>query len=79
MFRTGEPARMTTAEWTRLEARGLLGEARLSCQILCEADMRLEVVNRLSDSDLDDAGPRPGDSITPEPEWMDAPDPSARA
>jgi hypothetical protein len=69
---------MTVAERTRLEARDLLGQARLSCQILCEADMRLEVVNRLSESDLDDAGPRPSESITPPPEWTSAPGPSVQ-
>lgn len=72
-FRAGEPTTMTAAERERLEARDLLGKARLSCQIRCEHDMRLEVLQRLSESDLDDAGPRPNDSITPLPIWIEAP------
>lgn len=71
VFSEGEPDRMTEAERERLIARDLLGTARLSCQILCAHDMRLEVVNRLSTSDLDDAGPRPADHITPDPIWTD--------
>jgi hypothetical protein len=64
---------MTAAERERLEARELLGQARLSCQILCESDMRLDPVQTLSNSDLDDAGPRPADDITPPPVWLDVP------
>jgi ferredoxin len=72
-FLDGEPDRMTAAEYARLEAHELLGKVRLSCQILCEADMRLDVLKTLSNSDLDDAGPRPDDAITPPPEWREAP------
>lgn len=69
-FIHGEPAKMTAAEKERLEARGILGQFRLSCQILCEHDMKLEVINRLSTSDLEDAGSRPADNITPTPVWL---------
>lgn len=69
-FLNGEPLRMTAAEHERLEQRGLLGTARLSCQITCEDDMRLEVLQRLSTSDLEDAGPRPASDITPAPDWI---------
>lgn len=69
----GEPSRMTVAERERLEARGLLGEVRLSCQILADHDFRLEPLQTLSNSDLDDAGPRPADEITPTPVWIEAP------
>jgi ferredoxin len=69
----GEPQRMTAAERTRLESRGLLGEVRLSCQILCYHDMHVEVINRESVSGLGDAGPRPADYITPIPTWMSKP------
>jgi ferredoxin len=72
VFLDGEPERMTEAERERLEQRGLLGQARLSCQITCEGDMHLEVVQRLSTSDLEDAGPRPDDAITPLPVWVSA-------
>ncbi|MEP7290135.1 MAG: 2Fe-2S iron-sulfur cluster-binding protein [Chloroflexota bacterium] len=66
----GEPQRMTAAERDRLDARGLMGEVRLSCQILCYHDLRLEVVNRVSTSSEEDAGPRPADGITPLPNWI---------
>ena len=72
-FHEGEPARMTKAERERLEQRELLGDVRLSCQILCEHDMSVTPVNRLHETELDDAGPRPKNDITPEPEWVEVP------
>lgn len=72
-FVEGEPTKMTEAELERLEARGLLGEARLSCQIQVEGDMKLEVLQRLSESDFDDQGNRPAESITPSPVWVTKP------
>lgn len=69
----GEPQRMTAAEKTRLEARGLLGEVRLSCQILLFQDLKLEVINHVSSSGEQDAGPRPAESITPFPTWTTKP------
>ncbi len=68
-FIEGEPEAMTAAELTRLQMRGLLGTARLSCQILCDHDMHLEVLQRLSTSDVESAGDRPAEQITPEPVW----------
>jgi ferredoxin len=72
-FVRGEPTLMTTAERERLELRGLLGEVRLSCQISCDHDMTLLVLNTVSNSDVEDAGPLPADEITPQPEWVAAP------
>jgi ferredoxin len=73
-FHEGEPDVMTVAERDRLsQQEGLLGTVRLSCQILCDHDMTLTPVNRLSTSGLDDAGGRPEDHITPEPEWIETP------
>lgn len=77
-FLEGEPSRMTAAELERLKARDLLGKYRLSCQILCEQDMRIEVIQTLSNSDLDDAGERPADAITPDPVWIDKPEVTAQ-
>jgi ferredoxin len=37
-FVAGEPAQMTQAEKDKLAEKGLLGQARLSCQILCDHD-----------------------------------------
>ncbi|MBK8023557.1 MAG: (2Fe-2S)-binding protein [Chloroflexi bacterium] len=69
-FINGEPETMTAAEKERLEARGLLGTARLSCQILCQGDIKIEVINRLATSDFHDPGPRPEEEITPDPQWI---------
>lgn len=69
-FVAGEPARQTRAELDILTTRELLGQGRLSCQIVCEHDMSLKPVRTVSSSGLD-AGPRPADSIEPEPVWLD--------
>src|ERR1700745_3361683 len=45
-FIEGEPTRMTVAERTRLEERGLAG-VRLSCQIVCDHDMTVRAISRL--------------------------------
>ena len=74
VFKEGEPEKMTQAEYDRLSARGLLGQVRLSCQIVCDHDMTVEALNLFPDSGLDDPGPRPEDHITPEPVWIDAPE-----
>lgn len=68
-FLAGEPEQMTVAERAKLEERGLLGAVRLSCQILCDHDMRVRIVNRLSTSGLPDPGPAPAAEITPPAEW----------
>ncbi|MDZ4765802.1 MAG: 2Fe-2S iron-sulfur cluster-binding protein [Chloroflexota bacterium] len=72
-FLSGEPTRMTSAELERLQARNIVGQFRLSCQIVCDHDMRVDVVHTLSNSDLTDAGSRPADTITPDPVWIDTP------
>lgn len=68
-FIEGEPSAMTRAEQEVLERKGLQG-VRLSCQIECQNDMTVRVVSRLEGSGRADAGPRPGDSIEPTPEWL---------
>lgn len=73
-FHSGEPAKMTVAEYERLSQQDdLLGNVRLSCQIPCEADMTITPVMSMESSGLDDPGGRPEDQITPDPEWRDAP------
>lgn len=72
-FITGEPDSMTQAEKGRLEAKELLGQVRLSCQILCDHDMAVRPLMRVSRGDADSPGARPEDYITPEPEWIDKP------
>jgi ferredoxin len=65
-FISGEPDKMTVAEKSVLAARGLIG-VRLSCQILCDHDMAVRIISRLTGSGRVDAGKRPADEIQPQP------------
>ncbi|MEO7910417.1 MAG: 2Fe-2S iron-sulfur cluster-binding protein [Roseiflexaceae bacterium] len=69
-FISGEPERMTVAERDKLAEKGLLGQVRLSCQILCDHDMAVRPLMTLSSSGLPDPGPEPQAEITPDPEWV---------
>ena len=68
-FIDGEPTKITTAEKSRLESRGLTG-VRLSCQILCDQDMTIRAVSRLEGSGRPDPGGTPAEMITPPPDWQ---------
>ena len=68
-FIGGEPQRMTKAEKTRLEERGLTG-VRLSCQIVCDHDMTVRAISRLAGSGRPDPGRTPEPTIQPPPEWI---------
>ena len=70
-FIKGEPEKMTEAEKQVLAARGLASQPglRLSCQMLCDHDMELKAISRLTGSGRADAGKRPADEITPPPVW----------
>jgi ferredoxin len=70
-FIAGEPEKMTEAEKQVLAARGLAQQPslRLSCQILCDHDMQLKAISRLTGSGRADAGKRPADEITPPAVW----------
>ena len=70
-FISGEPERMTVAEKTVLAAKGLTG-VRLSCQILCDHDMTVRAISRLTGSGRPDPGPPPVPEITPPPVWRSA-------
>ena len=63
-FVDGEPEAMTAAERETLDQRGLSG-VRLSCQILCNADMNVRCISRMAGSGREDAGNRPTDEIQP--------------
>lgn len=67
-FIEGEPEQMTVAEKNVLTARGVAG-VRLSCQIVCDHDMRVRAISRLEGSGRADAGGTPAPQITPTPEW----------
>lgn len=64
---------MTQAEKDVLTARGLIGTAglRLSCQIVCDHDMRVKAISRLAGSGRPDSGKRPDDQIQPPPVWVE--------
>jgi len=72
-FLEGEPASMTMAEKMKLAEKQLSG-VRLSCQIACEHDMKVRVVNRLAASGRPDPGAKPAPEITPPPEWVEKTD-----
>ncbi|HEX8522755.1 MAG TPA: 2Fe-2S iron-sulfur cluster-binding protein [Tepidisphaeraceae bacterium] len=70
-FVAGEPAKITQAEKEILTSKGLINTAglRLSCQILCEGDMEVQVISRLAGSGRKDAGGQPDAQITPPAVW----------
>ena len=68
-FISGEPGRMTKAEKTRMEEKGLAG-VRLSCQIECDHDMTVRAISRLEGSGRPDPGKTPEPTIQPPPEWI---------
>jgi ferredoxin len=69
-FIDGEPSRTTVAEQQVLAAKGVTG-ARLSCQIVCDHDMTVRAISRLTGSGRPDPGSTPAPYITPTPEWID--------
>jgi ferredoxin len=68
-FISGEPPRMTLAEKSKMEEKGLTG-VRLSCQIVCDHDMTVRAISRLEGSGRPDPGRTPEASIQPPPEWV---------
>ncbi len=69
----GNPPVMTRAEYDKLQDRNLLGEVRLACQIVVEADIVVDPLMTVSAMGWSDPGPLPEETVTPEPEWMDFP------
>ena len=70
-FTEGEPQAMTQAEHDKLTEKELLGQARLSCQIVCDHDMTLTPLQTESSTGLE-AGKAPAEQIEPEPVWKTA-------
>jgi ferredoxin len=68
-FLAGEPDKITVAERDLLAARGLTG-VRLSCQILCDADMTVRAISRFEGSGRKDAGTQPAPELQPPPDWV---------
>jgi ferredoxin len=68
-FIDGEPSARTAAERDVLAARGVTG-VRLSCQIICDHDMTVRAISRLTGSGRPDPGQTPAPQITPDPVWI---------
>lgn len=66
-FSQGEPDAMTRAEYDKLVERELLGQVRLSCQILCTHDMAVEPLKTLESEGWSDTGPAPAAEVEPDP------------
>jgi len=63
----GDAGEMTAQERTRLEREQELGpNTRLSCQIVVQAPLKVQVLRRLSETDMSDAGPRPDEQLAAE-------------
>jgi ferredoxin len=69
----GEPERMTRAELEVLRSRDLLGQVRLSCQAVCDHDVKVRPLMTVTSTGLDGPGNKPEPEITPPPEWTEKP------
>lgn len=69
-FEAGEPTVMTEAEAGKLRDGGLLGEARLSCQILLDHDMEVTPLMTLQSEGWSDTGPETSETIEPPATWL---------
>ncbi len=70
-FVEGKPIRMTHAEHDTLASRQITdADVRLSCQIVCDHDMTVELISRFEGSGRKDAGSPVADEIQPVPAWM---------
>jgi len=60
----GDAGEMTERERTRLAREDSLApNVRLSCQVLCTSDLKVNVLQRFGDSGLSDPGSRPHEDI----------------
>lgn len=66
----GEPDVMTAAEYAVLNARGLYGQVRLSCQLVCDHDYRVRPRMTKQNQGWDSTGGTPDESVTPEAKWL---------
>ncbi|MDX1662966.1 MAG: 2Fe-2S iron-sulfur cluster-binding protein [Candidatus Promineifilaceae bacterium] len=65
-FNEGEPDGYHWREKEKLEREDALGDFRLSCHILCEGEMDVDVLMTMLTVDLPDPGPRPAPEIPEE-------------
>ena len=66
-FLEGEPDTMTRPEYDALKTRGLYGQVRLSCQVTCQADLRVRPLMTQQSAGWSDTGPTPEPTVTPDP------------
>jgi len=71
-FESGEPDTMTEAEHRLLNERGLFGQYRLSCQIVCDHDMSVTPAMTADNQPQwnGDTGPAPAPAVKPEAAWQ---------
>ncbi len=71
-FESGEPDTMTEAEHRLLNERGLFGQYRLSCQIVCDHDMSVTPAMTADNQPQwnGDTGPAPDPEVKPEAAWQ---------
>ncbi len=71
-FASGEPDTMTEAEYRLLNERGLFGQYRLSCQIVCDHDMSVTPAMTADNQPQwnGDTGPAPDEAVKPEAAWQ---------
>ena len=62
-FNSGEPTSFHPREKAKLESSDNVGNFRLSCHILCEGTMDVNVLQTMAGTGLDDPGSRPSDEI----------------
>lgn len=67
-FVSGEPELKTNAE-IEVTGRKNLSGIRLSCQILCDRDMHVRAISRLTGSGRPDPGSKPSAQIEPPPQY----------
>ena len=65
-FNAGEPDNYHPREKAKLESTGNMGQFRLSCHILCEGHMDVNVLQTMSSTGLDDPGPALAEEIPAE-------------
>jgi ferredoxin len=70
-FQSGEPETMTKAEYAILSTRELLGQVRLSCQIVCDHEMSVHPVMTKDNQPAweGNTGNTPEPIVTPEAAW----------
>ncbi len=70
-FESGEPAKMTRAEYEKLKNSDQLGAIRLACQVVVDEDMAVHTLVTAENTPQwnGDTGPAPNAKVTPEAVW----------